>query len=280
VLFGQCRIGRIIGVVVILSAVMPTWGPEQYLRFHEERTQPCRDLVARIPRHETRTIIDLGCGPGNSTAVLAERWPMANITGLDSSEVMLECARERLPHHQFIKGDITEWARNTDADYDVVFSNAALQWVADHETVYPGLLAAVRSGGVLAIQMPADINAPAHKAMRDLALSPSWRDYFAPGAVREWQVHEASFYYDVLSRDAKSLTLWQTEYIHIVTDAEAIGEWYKGSGMRPFLDALPDDQTRQRFTEDYVVAVRALYPPRPDGRVLFPFRRLFLIAHR
>ncbi|MFL6354613.1 MAG: methyltransferase domain-containing protein [Bryobacteraceae bacterium] len=264
----------------MLSAVMPTWGPEQYLRFNEERTQPCRDLVTRIPLHEARTIIDLGCGPGNSAAVLAERWPMANITGLDSSEAMLDRARERLPHYQFIRGDISEWAASTRPAYDVVLSNAALQWVTDHEAVYPQLLAAVRSGGVLAIQVPADINAPPHKAMRDLAFSPRWRDHFSPGAVREWNVHEASFYYDVLSQDAKSLELWQTEYIHVMPDAESIGEWYRGSGMRPFLDALPEDGSRERFIEDYVAAARDLYLPRPDGRILFPFRRLFLIAHR
>jgi trans-aconitate 2-methyltransferase len=133
---------------------------------------------------------------------------------------------------------------------------------------------------VLAIQVPANMDAPAHQIMRDLASSPTWRDYFAPVGVREWHVHEAGFYYDVLSSCAKRLDLWETEYIHVMPNAESIGEWYKGSGLRPFLDVLPDEGCRDRFLKDYVSAVRGVYTPRPDGRVLFPFRRLFLIAYK
>jgi trans-aconitate 2-methyltransferase len=264
----------------MLSAVMPTWGPEQYLRFEEERTRPCRDLVARIPLDEARAVIDLGCGPGNSTAVLGERWPSAKIAGLDNSKAMLEQARQTFPQYEWIRADIAEWAASGGADYDIVFSNAALQWVADHRVVYPRLLERVRTGGVLAMQVPINMDAPAHQIMRDLASSSAWRDYFAPVGVREWHVHEAAFYYDVLSSCAARLDLWETEYIHVMPDAESIGEWYKGSGLRPFLDVLPDEECRDWFVEDYVSAVRGAYTPRRDGRVLFPFRRLFLIAYR
>jgi trans-aconitate 2-methyltransferase len=264
----------------MLPDVMPTWRPEQYLQFEEERTRPCRDLVARIPLDKPCAVIDLGCGPGNSTAVLGERWPSAKITGLDNSTAMLERARRSFPQHEWMRGDIAEWAASGGTDYDVVFSNAALQWVADHQDVYPRLLKRVRTGGVLAIQVPANMDAPAHQIMRDLASSPTWRDYFAPVGVREWHVHEAGFYYDVLSSCAKRLDLWETEYIHVMPNAESIGEWYKGSGLRPFLDVLPDEGCRDRFLKDYVSAVRGVYTPRPDGRVLFPFRRLFLIAYK
>jgi trans-aconitate 2-methyltransferase len=179
-----------------------------------------------------------------------------------------------------MKGDIAVWPESTGADYDVVFSNAALQWIADHEDVYPRLLKRVRTGGVLAVQVPSNMDAPAHRVMRDLASSHTWRDYFAPSSVREWHVDDAGFYYDVLVNRATRLDIWETEYIHVMPDAESIGEWYKGSGLRPFLDALSTEDCRNRFLNDYVAALRSVYPPRQDGHVLFPFRRLFLIAHK
>ncbi len=257
---------------------MPSWAPQEYLQFENERTRPSRDLVARISVDHARAVIDLGCGPGNSTAVLAERWPLAKITGLDNSAAMLERARQHFPQHEWISGDIGEWAASTDADYDIVFSNAALQWVAGHQTLYPRLLAHVRSGGVLAVQSPANMNAPAHKIMRDLAASPKWKDHFGHGNVREWHVHDAGFYYDVLSPAARNLDIWETEYMHVMPDTRAIAEWYKGTGLRPFLDALSGDECRDQFMQDYEAALREAYTVRTDGRVLFPFRRLFLIA--
>lgn len=259
---------------------MPTWAPEQYLKFEQERTQPCRDLVARIGVGAVRSVIDLGCGPGSSTAVLGERWPRAKVTALDNSTAMLERARQSFPQYEWMTGDIAEWASSSGADYDVVFSNAALQWVEDHEDVYPRLLNRVRAAGVLAIQVPANMDAPAHQIMRDLARSGTWRDCFAGSSVREWHVHEAGFYYDVLANRAMRLELWETEYIHVMPNPEFMGEWYAGSGLRPFLDVLSSDDCRARFLEDYIAALRGSYPPRSDGRVLFPFRRLFLIAYK
>ncbi len=259
---------------------MPSWAPQEYLQFEKERTRPARDLVARIALDHPRTVVDLGCGPGNSTAVLAERWPLAKITGLDNSSAMLERARQQFSQHEWISGDIGEWAAAADGDYDVVFSNAALQWAPGHEVLYPRLLGHVRSRGVLAIQTPANMNAPAHRIMRDLASSAKWRNRFGPGDVREWHVHDAGFYYDVLSPVAKNIDLWETEYMHVMPDTRAIAEWYKGTGLRPFLDALSEDEYRDQFVQDYESALRDAYTARADGRVLFPFRRLFLIAHR
>ena len=259
---------------------MPSWESQQYLQFEQERTRPSRDLIARIYIHNARTAIDLGCGPGNSTAVAIERWPRAKVTGLDNSTAMLERARQKFPQHEWIAADLTEWAHRSDGRYDIVFSNAALQWVPDHDTLYPRLLSHVSSDGALAIQVPANMDAPAHQLMRDLASSRTWRNQFATATIREWYVHEAGFYYDLLSKKAKSLDLWETEYIHIMPNAEAIGEWYRGSGLRPYLDALSSDNDRDRFVEDYVSALGVAYVPRPDGRVLFPFRRLFLIAYK
>jgi trans-aconitate 2-methyltransferase len=259
---------------------MPSWDPGQYLQFVQERTRPARDLVGRSALESPRRVIDLGCGPGNSSRLLAERWPGAALTGLDSAAAMIAAASRDYPDADWVEGDIAGWATEDGPAYDLVFSNAALQWVADHATVYPGMFGRVAPGGALAIQVPADIDAPAHRAMRDLAASPRWRDAWPAGGVREWRVHDAGFYYDLLCRRAARLDIWQTEYLHILPDAAAIVAWYKGTGLRPFLDALPTDHDRERFEADYLTRIREAYRPRADGRVILPFLRLFLIAWR
>lgn len=259
---------------------MPSWRPDQYLLFEEERTRPCRDLVAHICVDSVRAVIDLGCGPGNSTAVLAERWPHARITGLDSSVEMLDRARQSNSRHEWLHSDIAEWTTGVNDEYDVVFSNAALHWVRDHPTVFPRIFERVAAGGVLAIQVPANINEPAHRVMRDLASSREWRDRFPATGVREWFVHDAAFYYDVFASVARSVNLWQTTYIHVLPDVASIAEWYRATGLRPFLDALQSVSDRERFIKDYTDALRSEYRPRQDGRILFPFRRLFVIASR
>jgi trans-aconitate 2-methyltransferase len=258
---------------------MPSWQPEQYLLFEAERTQPCRDLVARITLREPERIVDLGCGPGTSTAVLAERWPGADLTGVDLSHEMLRQARLRLPSARWMHMEISRWAgTGGDVQYDVVFSNAALQWADDHASLLPALMDRVAPGGVLALQVPAEVDAPAHAIMRQVASSPEWRSRFSSGKVREWFVHSREFYYDVLSSVATAIEIWTTEYLHVMPAVESIAEWYRGTGMRPFLDTLGTEEERSRFIADYTEALRPVYSPRSDGRVLFPFRRLFLIA--
>jgi trans-aconitate 2-methyltransferase len=259
---------------------MPTWNAEQYLRFGDERTRPCRELAARIATAGPDRVIDLGCGPGNSTAVLAERWPKAELTGLDSSPEMIAAAEETDPRVAWRVGDIAAWANESDQVYDVVFSNAALQWVDDHAAVFPRLLNHVAPGGALAIQVPGNYDAPAHSIMRELAASPVWRDHFPTRGVREWQVHDLETYYDILAPAAAAVDIWQTEYLHILADSAAIVEWYKGTGLRPFLDALADDEQRADFLAQYLQRIQEAYPERGDGRVIFPFRRLFLIAYQ
>ncbi|MDB5395562.1 MAG: Trans-aconitate 2-methyltransferase [Rhodospirillales bacterium] len=263
---------------------MPSWNADQYLKFAHERTQPARDLAARIAVDGPRKVIDLGCGPGNSTALLAERWPVAAITGLDSSSAMIRAAEREYPQFHWMAGDISGWAAEPDTLpdnlFDVVFSNAALQWVTDHPTLYPALFRHVAPGGALAIQVPMNMNAPAHVAMRELASTPAWACMLPSEGVREWHVHDARFYYDLLSSLAARLELWETEYLHVMEDARAIVEWYKGTGLRPFLDALPSEADRENFLADYADRLDDAYPAQADGRVLFPFRRFFLIAYR
>jgi trans-aconitate 2-methyltransferase len=261
----------------MLSNVMPNWNAEQYLKFADERTRPCRDLAARVQIASPARIVDLGCGPGNSTAVLAERWPSVQITGLDSSPEMIETARRDFPKADWRVGDIATWKAAEPAD--LVFSNAALQWLDDHAALYPRLLEQAAAHGALAVQVPANYDAPAHTLMRELAESARWRARFT-APVREWHIHEPAFYYDALAPRAARIDLWTTEYLHVLSGPEAIVEWYKGTGLRPFLQALGDADDQERFLADYLREITLAFPPRADGRVLFPFLWLFLVAYR
>ncbi len=256
---------------------MPTWKPDQYLQFADERTQPCRDLIQRLRLQQPERIIDLGCGPGNSTAELARRWPKAAITGLDNSSEMLAAARRDYPLREFILGDIATW--QSGMPWDLVFSNAALQWLSDHGELLPRLLRQVAVGGALAVQLPANDQAPAQRLIRELATSSAWRGRFR-GPIRDWSVERLVFYYDALAPRAAKIELWATEYQHILPGPEAIVQWYQGTGLRPFLDALAAPEDHARFLEDYLAAVTAAYPRQPDGKILFPFRRLFIVAYR
>jgi trans-aconitate 2-methyltransferase len=250
---------------------MPTWNADQYLKFADERIRPCKDLVYRIGISDAKRIIDLGCGPGNSASVLAERWPGAEIAGVDSSRAMIDVAQREQPQRRWIVSDISDWTGAEQARFDLVFSNAALQWLPDHASLYPRLLERVAPGGAFAAQIPADFNALPHQLMRELA---------PPNVhAKEWHSHEPPFYYDVLAAHARLVDIWETVYLHVLPDADAIVEWYKGSGMRPFLEAMADDGQRDRFMTQYAEHIRMAYPARHDGKVLFPFRRLFVIAY-
>jgi trans-aconitate 2-methyltransferase len=264
---------------------MPTWNPDQYLKFAAERARPCRELAARIEVPSVRRVIDIGCGPGNSTEVLAARWPDAEITGLDNSAEMIATARKSQPARGWMIGEIADWAARAAAEekdgrFDVVFANATLQWVPDHAALYPKLLERVAPSGAFAAQIPADFRAPAHEIMRDIAKLPEWRDRFPGGSLREWYAHGPAFYYDVLAPHAARVDIWETEYLHVMPDAESVVEFYKGSGLRPFLDLLSTEAERTQFTNEYLGRVRVAYPRHPDGRVLFPMLRLFVIAYR
>lgn len=258
---------------------MPTWDSEQYLKFTRERTQPAIDLAARCAVNAPRRVIDLGCGPGNSTAVLARRWPAAELVGLDNSLAMIAAARCEFPQWRWVEGDIASWSADPSAPPDVVFSSAALQWVPDHARLFPRLLEQVSPGGVLAVQVPANLDAPPHRLARELADSAAWRASFT-SLPREWIAHAPEFYYDVLAPSAERLEMWYTDYLHVLDGVGQIVEWYKGTGLRPWLDALPDETMHGRFLAEYRDALAPHFPPRRDGRVLFPFRRLFFIAYR
>jgi trans-aconitate 2-methyltransferase len=256
---------------------MPSWDSSQYLRFANERTQPAIDLASRIELAAPSRIIDLGSGPGNSTAVVAHRWPDATIVGLDSSPAMLATARKDFPQWTWVQGDIANW--KAEAPFDLVFSNAALQWVPDHRREFPRLLQQVAVGGALAVQMPANFDAPPHRLMREVATSTNWRSHF-PTLPREWHVHPPEFYYDVLAPHARRVDLWTTDYHHVLDGVDGIIEWYRGTGLRPWLDALSTDALRTEYLGAYRARLVPYFTPRSDGRVLFPFRRVFIVAYR
>lgn len=260
---------------------MPSWNSEQYLKFARERTQPALDLAARLDfAGPPRRVIDFGCGPGNSTKVLWDRWPGIDLTGLDNAASMLASAQQLLPEAKWIESDISNWATNVAPEsYDLVFSNAAFQWVPDHAALLPRLMATVAVGGALAFQVPANFEAPPHRLMRELGATETWRTHFTT-TPREWQVNDVGFYYDALTPLASRVELWTTDYLHQLADVDGIIEWYRGTGLRPWLDALPDDAMRTKFLADYRELLAPHFPRQADGRVLFPFRRLFVVAYR
>ena len=256
---------------------MPNWDVDLYLKFSAERTQPAIDLISRISLTDPRRIVDLGCGPGNSTAMLRQRWPSAETIGLDSSSEMIAAASQAYPDAIWVQGDIATWTAI--APFDLVFSNAALHWVANHAQLLPRLLEQVASPGALAIQMPAHFRSPVHELMIETAGNPAWHNQMH-GAIHAIKVERPGFYYDLLQSHTSKLDLWETEYIHVVDGPAAILEWIRGTGLRPFLEALSSDEQRRRFEELFLSGLTAAYPAQKDGRVLFPFRRLFIVAYR
>jgi trans-aconitate 2-methyltransferase len=236
-------------------------------------------LVQRI-NIEPRQIVDLGCGPGNSTAVCAERWPSASILGLDSSLEMIAAARAAQPDRRWAVGDIGEWVLQPlkpGEHVDLIFSSAALQWIDDHATVFPRLVEKLSPGGVLAVHMPA-YDAIPNQTMRDMASSERWRRWFPRGRANEWRSHPLDFYYAVLARRTKFLDLWAIDYLQIMPDVDGILGWYKSTGLRPYLDCLEDDGQRQDFLAEYRSALDQFYPKSEAGGVPFLFRRIFIVA--
>lgn len=252
------------------------WSATVYSTFENERTRPVRDLVAALPAQDVRTAIDLGCGPGNSTAVLAQRYGAALVTGIDSSADMVAAARQRLPHLQFEVADIGSW--NPPADFDVILANASLQWLPDHAALYPRLVGKLAPGGSLAVQTPDNLDEPAHRLMREIAAQRPWADRI--GAIRHPPRHSAGFYYELLAAHCRRVDVWRTTYYHpLAGGAAAVVEWFKGSALQPYLDALQDTE-RGEFLARYTEAIAGVYPALPDGTVLLPFPRLFIVATR
>lgn len=253
---------------------MPDWSPSLYSRFEDERTRPARDLLAQVPDVSGR-LVDMGCGPGNSTELLVERWPEGDVVGLDSSPAMLVEARKRLPKLTFASADANTWL--PDKETGLVFANAIYQWVPNHLAILPRVLEALPSGGVLAVQMPDNLGEPSHGLMREAAAAGPWAAKLKNAARAA--LPPARIYYDALRPYAARLDIWHSIYNHVLEDAAAVVDWVRSTGLRPFLDPLsPEEQ--QVFLADYTARIAAAYPRASDGRVLLRFPRFFFVAVR
>jgi trans-aconitate 2-methyltransferase len=233
---------------------MPVWDPNLYLKYANERTRPAADLIAQIHLESPARIVDLGCGPGNSTELLRQCWPDAAITGVDNSPEMLAQAKDKHP----------DW-----------------QWVAGHATLFRGMINGLAPGGALAVQMPNNFQSATHTIMQQVAATgdPRWSKTLDI-AARTFSVQPPSFYYDVLRKHASPVDIWETEYQHVMDGPRAIFDWIRGTGMRPYLDRLPDAEQRQLFEELCLEGIQEAYRPNDQGKVLFPFRRIFIVAYR
>jgi trans-aconitate 2-methyltransferase len=247
------------------------WSAEQYLKFEDERTRPPRDLLAQVPLDSPRRVVDLGCGPGNSTELLVQRFHHAEVIGVDSSPDMLRRARAQLPRCTFIEGELSTWM--PEPGTDLLFGNAVFHWVPDHQKVLARLLKSLPMNGVLAVQMPDNTNEPALLLMEKVAASLG-----QPNAARN-DLPQPGSYYDLLRSLCNRVDIWHTHYNHIMESHADMAEWFKGSGMRPFLAPL-DTTMRQMFIARYIDEIAAAYPARADGRVMLKFPRLFIVAVR
>ncbi|KAE8551378.1 hypothetical protein TMatcc_001321 [Talaromyces marneffei ATCC 18224] len=260
------------------------WNANQYLKFEQERTRPVRDLLAQIPASSPRRVVDLGCGPGNSTEVLVSKWPDARISGMDSSPDMIEKARARLPSVEFELGDLNTWTpTNTEEKVDVFFSNAVFQWVPSEKRLplISRFIEMQAPGGVFAFQVPDNFLEPSHAMMRETASEANkpWTATLKdrqPALARFQSTQEI---YDALSPLCQTINVWHTHYYHVLENHEAVVEWVKGTGLRPFVDPLSEEE-RKGFVEAYLERIKKVYPVSVDGKVILKYPRLFVVAVR
>jgi trans-aconitate 2-methyltransferase len=250
------------------------WDPAQYLKFEDHRTRPPIDLITRINLTVPGDILDLGCGAGNVTRLLAQRFPDRSILGVDSSPDMLAKARALLPSASFVEADMASFTPSASAA--LIFSNAALHWLPDHASLFPALLSRVAPGGVLAVQMPRNHAAPSHTLVLEAARPASFRAKIE-AVFRTSPVEPSEFYYNLLAPGASAIDLWETEYLHVLQGENPVVEWTRGTALRPVLDALDPAETAE-FLAEYGRRIALAYPKSPDGTTLFRFRRLFLVV--
>lgn len=255
---------------------MSNWNANHYMKYGNERTRAAADLAARVELDSPNRIVDLGCGPGNSTQVLRSRWPNADVCGVDNSPQMIETARETYPTQQWILGDLSDWS--ADKPFDLVYSNAAFPWIPDHQSLMSHLLTLVADGGALAFQIPSSTYATVRTHIHEISHDAVWNDRME-GPRTRLTMQPPAFYYDALVGNVEKLDIWETEYNHIMENSAAIVDWISSTGLRPFLDVLNDDE-KKAFVDELQQRVADSYPTRADGKVLYPFRRLFVIAYR
>lgn len=260
-------------------AAQKDWSAAQYLKFEAERTRPSRDLLAQVPLSSPKSIVDLGCGPGNSTEVVAAHYPEAKIAGMDSSPDMIAKAKTTLPGVQFTVGDLQSYT--PDGPVDLFFSNAVFQWLGAEERirVIKGLFEQQASGGVFAFQVPDNFDEPSHSAMRTVAARGPWAETLDRLKPARDYMQSPQEFYDALAPLSAELNIWHSHYQHVLASHEAVVEWVKGTGLRPFIDPLTPEE-RDGFLEEYLQKIKELYPVSVDGKVLLRYPRLFVVAVR
>lgn len=256
---------------------MANWNASQYLKFEKERTQPSIDLAGRIPLRNPKRILDIGCGPGNSTAVLRQHYPNAQISGIDSSQDMVTAATQTYPDLDFQLCDAVTGLSSLSSDYDIVFSNACIQWLPEHQKRLPEMLSRLRPGGFLAIQTPMNDKEPIHTIIEGLAKAQPWREKLS--FQRIFYNLTPAEYFDLLTGAAGDFTLWETTYYHTLSSHRDIMQWYRGTGLRPYLQALAP-QDAACFEAEVFARVKDAYPLQADGRVIFRFPRFFMLAEK
>jgi len=257
------------------------WDPKLYLKFSDHRLRPALELLDRVPSQSPDVIYDLGCGSGQVTQLISERWPTATVYGLDNSREMLgQAAANPGGKIHWLEADIGTWL--PDEPPDLLYSNATLHWVEGHEDLFPRLVRFLKAGGCLAVQMPLSWAAPSHRLMRETLANGGSEgqalgtEELRQAVARKW-VEDAAVYYDLLAGYSQSLDIWETEYLQLLEGDDPVLEWVKGTGLRPILNSLGDEE-REIFLGEYARRLRAAYPIRADGRTLYPFRRLFIVA--
>ncbi|UWU25552.1 trans-aconitate 2-methyltransferase (plasmid) [Rhizobium sp. CB3060] len=256
---------------------MSTWSPSQYLKFEDHRTRPAIDLLARVVANIVGSVTDIGCGPGNSTELLIDRFGSAAIAGMDSSLKMVEAAKKRLPDCDFQLGDIGQWQPKV--PQDLLFANAVLQWVPNHDELFPKLLSFLKPGGTLALQMPDNLEEPTHVGMRTVAGDKRWSDALKDADGERTSILSVLDYWSILKPHASSVDIWRTTYYHPLRGLNGIVEWFKGTGLLPYLSRLNEAQQVEYLTA-YEEELSKHYAVMDDGTVLLPFPRLFIVARR
>lgn len=256
------------------------WNPAQYQKFSDHRLRPALELLQRIPLQSPRLVYDLGCGTGAATRVIAERWPSAKVFGVDNSSDMLEKAKAGGGRVSWVEADVSSWT--PEAPPDLIYSNATLHWVEGHRSLFPRMAEFLKPGGCLAVQMPLSFDAPSHRLMRETldhggeGGRPLGTPELRKSVARRW-VENTEVYYELLAGRARQLDIWETEYLQILEGEDPVLEWVKATGLRPVLNGL-EGMERDRFLEAYRRRLRQAYPRKADGKTLYPFARLFIVA--
>lgn len=254
---------------------MPDWNPDLYSKFESQRTRPARELLSAVNLTDAALVYDLGCGPGNSTELLVQRFARSRVIGIDSSPAMVLKARQRVPQASFELKDVSTFSADEPAD--LVFANATLQWLPNHHQLVPQLITCVRMGGYLAVQMPNNFDEPTHRLMREVIARPEFQG--AQPTIERAHILKPAAYYDLLSTQCIDIDIGQTTYEHVMDSAEAIVGWMTATGLRPYLDALSPDRQLD-FLAAYQEVIAKQYRPMADGKRLMSFPRLFICARR